>query len=103
MALPFVLPFFLKALLVASAVTSGVSAFSGIRQAQDIKRRGKKVEEQETKRIAEEERLKKQSAMRIAKRRGARTTGKIPTRRDIRTSAIGIPETPVGGKALLGA
>ena len=90
--------------IALSIITAGTQTFTAIKGAQDVKRRARKAERKEDTRIAEEGRLKKQSAARTAKRRGVAPVGRIPRRSDIRTSAVGIPNNgAVGGKTLLGA
>lgn len=89
--------------IALSVITAGTQVATSIGAAKKAKKRGKQAEERETSRIAEEGRLKKQSAARIAKRRGVASRGRIPRREDIRTSPIGVPGNgTVGGKTLLG-
>lgn len=93
----------LNTAIALSIITAGTQVATSIGTARAAKKRGKKAEEREIGRIAEEDRLKKQSAARIAKRRGVAPRGRIPRRADIRTSPIGITGNgAIGGKTLLG-
>ena len=89
--------------IALSIITAGVSVGTAVSSAKTAKKRGKRAEKKDADRIAKEGRLKKQSAARIAKRRGTAAGGRIPRREDIRTSPIGVPGNgAAGGKSLLG-
>ena len=93
------------AILVAGGVSAYSSYSSAKKARKQTERESKKNEQRIADQKAEEDKKKKQTAMRMQKRRGAAKAGTRKTRDTIKTGSLGIvnASSGSGGKKILGA